>query len=124
MSAINLSDFKGIDEVLALIEKADQLTRKYTDGSLRIDWGFNSNIYIPEPRREKTELEKRREKFQNKSPKLKNALIERDGEKCRHCGSIKMLCVDHVISISKGGSDELDNLQLLCRSCNSRKHNR
>jgi 5-methylcytosine-specific restriction protein A len=34
------------------------------------------------------------------------------------------LTVDHVKPKSKGGTDELENLQVLCRPCNSAKHNR
>ena len=32
--------------------------------------------------------------------------------------------VDHVIPVSKGGTDHLDNLQLLCSNCNRIKGNR
>lgn len=46
---------------------------------------------------------------------------ERDNFTCRHCGGRTYLAVDHVIAESKGGKLEIENLQTLCRKCNSRK---
>lgn len=43
------------------------------------------------------------------------------GKKCAWCKSVEHLCVDHIIPRHYGGSDELENLQILCRSCNSSK---
>ena len=40
---------------------------------------------------------------------------------CRILFPFRNLTVDHVIPRSKGGSDHLDNLQLLCGACNSMK---
>ena len=40
---------------------------------------------------------------------------------CRILFPFRNLTVDHVIPRSKGGSDHLDNLQLLCGACNSAK---
>lgn len=43
---------------------------------------------------------------------------------CQEHFKIQHLEVDHVIAKSKGGTDHVDNLQLLCGNCNRRKGNR
>lgn len=48
-------------------------------------------------------------------------VFKRDGYRCVACGSDEDLTVDHIFPWSKGGSDELDNLQTLCGTCNSSK---
>ena len=45
----------------------------------------------------------------------------RDKFCCVHCGTTYFLTLDHIIPQSKGGKTEVDNLQTLCRSCNSTK---
>ena len=42
---------------------------------------------------------------------------------CTMCGSTRDLVADHVIPLSRGGTSTPDNLQVLCRTCNTRKHN-
>ena len=52
---------------------------------------------------------------------LKLRILKRDGYKCRDCGISDDLTLDHIIPESKGGDLSEENLQILCRSCNSRK---
>ena len=43
------------------------------------------------------------------------------GAECTNCNSTKELTIDHIIPVSLGGCTTWDNLQILCRSCNSSK---
>lgn len=43
---------------------------------------------------------------------------------CAFCKTKERLEVDHIIPISKGGKNTIDNLQPLCKSCNSSKSNK
>ena len=58
------------------------------------------------------------------SNQLRNQVFDRDGGECQECGTTEDLTIDHIIPRTKNGPTELDNLQLLCRTCNSRKGNR
>jgi hypothetical protein len=55
---------------------------------------------------------------------LRWAVFERDDFRCQRCGKRSYLCADHKIPESRGGETTLENLQTLCKSCNSRKSNR
>lgn len=44
--------------------------------------------------------------------------------RCAECRHKKRLEIDHIIPLSKGGTNARTNLQLLCRSCNARKNAR
>ena len=48
-------------------------------------------------------------------------VFERDLYRCKNCDSAINLCVDHIHPVSKGGSNNLTNLQTLCTSCNASK---
>jgi 5-methylcytosine-specific restriction endonuclease McrA len=45
----------------------------------------------------------------------------RDEGKCVQCNSREKLEYDHIIPVSKGGSNTARNIRLLCETCNRRK---
>lgn len=44
--------------------------------------------------------------------------------RCLACGEKRPLSPDHVVPISRGGSNDISNIQPLCSECNNRKHAR
>lgn len=58
---------------------------------------------------------------------LRHEVFKRDNYTCVECGATKengaTLHVDHIIPVSRGGTDELCNLQTLCSDCNLNKSN-
>lgn len=52
-------------------------------------------------------------------------LIRKNGAICAICtkpfGSMKEITLDHIIPVSKGGLDVIENYQLACDGCNQAK---
>ena len=52
---------------------------------------------------------------------VKREVWRRDEGKCTKCGSRERLEFDHIIPITKGGSNTVRNIELLCEVCNRTK---
>ena len=48
-------------------------------------------------------------------------LKEKHNHACAYCNKKKPLTKDHIIPLSEGGTDYIENIQPLCRNCNSKK---
>ena len=55
------------------------------------------------------------------TPATKIAVKNRDGHRCKNCGSAKNLEIHHIQPKALGGGHHPDNLQTLCRPCNQRR---
>ena len=55
---------------------------------------------------------------------VRSAVFRRYNGACADCGTQTQLQIDHIIPLSKGGSNELENLQILCAPCNRLKSNK
>lgn len=53
--------------------------------------------------------------------RLAKQVFERDAYRCVTCGTHIDLTCDHIVPESKGGPTTLENLQTMCRPCNSKK---
>ena len=58
-------------------------------------------------------------------PSLRFEILKRDDYRCQICGATAKdgakLEIDHIHPVSKGGDNNADNLQVLCRDCNAGK---
>lgn len=57
-------------------------------------------------------------------PYTRRLLYKQYDGKCAYCGqhrNHKHMTIDHIIPLSKGGTDDFDNLQCVCKKCNGFK---
>jgi len=54
---------------------------------------------------------------------VRDRILEKSNYQCVKCGSKIKLEVDHIIPLSRGGREDEDNMQILCKRCNGKKHN-
>ena len=52
---------------------------------------------------------------------VRSIVMERDRYSCIYCGSDKQLEADHILPLSRGGSNAFANLATACRPCNLSK---
>ena len=55
---------------------------------------------------------------------VKREVLERDRGECVFCGSSEDIHYDHDIPFAKGGSNDVENIQILCSKCNLKKGNK
>ena len=63
-------------------------------------------------------------KFDISLDEIKKMFLSVYGMECKYCPkklNIRTIACDHIIPLTKGGESTVKNLQLICRTCNTRK---
>ena len=96
----------ALDDILTLSDKLSKKINKFEKrfhkiASVIYEIRPSNNRYIPKSVRQR--------------------VLIRDEYRCVKCSSQKDLQFDHNIAVANGGSNEEDNVQLLCKRCNQMK---
>ena len=112
--------------IFTCFEVTDQAKRMGVD----FEWGNLVLLYCFEEDYQEywfnEKKNKRKKRKRTHIPRgLRHEVFKRDQYRCVECGASKddgaVLHVDHKVPVSKGGTDELENLQTLCSDCNLNK---
>jgi 5-methylcytosine-specific restriction endonuclease McrA len=104
---MNSRDIKdALEDILSLSEKLSKKVNKFEKRfhkviSVIYEISPSNNRYIPKSVRQR--------------------VLIRDRYRCVKCSSQKNLQFDHIVAIRNGGSNTVDNVQVLCSVCNLRK---
>ena len=96
----------ALEDILTLSDKLSKKINKFEKrfhklASILYEIRPSNNRYIPKSVRQR--------------------VLIRDRYRCVKCSSQKDLQFDHNVAVANGGSNEEDNVQLLCKRCNLRK---
>jgi 5-methylcytosine-specific restriction endonuclease McrA len=77
------------------------------------------------PDRARWHAAKRRARMRGEFPSFEtiDAVRIAARDRCAYCGSVGSLTIDHIVPVTRGGTNDMANLTFACKSCNSSKYN-
>lgn len=103
------------------IEIANQWIRQNITGIAYVKSRGGTTFGIPLSQPKKTQPQRLRARLLSKRKRIVAELIDRDGGSCHWCGialTAGDTTIEHLEPLRNGGSNDLDNLKLVHRSCN------
>ena len=59
--------------------------------------------------------------YEKKYKSIRKIIFSQQKNECAYCGTLEDLTLDHIKPLRTTGNNDLDNFQILCRSCNRKK---
>ena len=114
------SSTKAIDDLMShgMVDRTGNDLRIVAQKSARSPFRL---LYLQKPKSERAAKAKTQRGI---AARLRFAILERDGFRCRYCGVVaagRELQVDHIIPVSRGGLSTASNLATACIDCNGGK---
>lgn len=122
---IDLSD--ELAESLSGVAKADSRTLAEFINKVLMDFSFGKARHLPPITQAEIDAYRasRGPKRINLTAKIRNKVFERDAGKCGYCeGQLlydETWHIDHIVPVSRGGTNDEANLVLSCVACNLKK---
>ena len=116
-----------VESTLKELHKRKLLRRKHGNFIIKnfLERQFESDISTDRVKRYR---DKREEaglpRSSGKIYNLTKDIFARDDNQCVYCGTSEKLCIDHILPIVQGGTDDPLNLATACKGCNSGKSGR
>jgi hypothetical protein len=116
----NLAAAQGKDKAKEAKEYRDELTPKMTPSQIEEGQRLSSieALRLQNPKNQTRQEQPIRMPIPSE---VRREVWRRDGGVCVKCGSRLNLEYDHIVPVSKGGSNTARNIELLCQDCNRAK---
>ena len=116
----NLAAAQGKEKAKEAQEFRDEVTQKMTPSQIEEGQRLSSIevLKIQNPKNQTLQGSPIRMAI---SSEVRREVWRRDGGVCVKCGSRLNLEYDHIVPVSKGGSNTARNIELLCQACNRAK---
>lgn len=119
------ADLKGLAEhqLFELFDQAIDIALEKIDPVKKAERAEKKNqkLSVPDQKSCVKKADPKQKPTRYISAAIKHQIYLRDQGKCQNCGSEKFIEIDHIKPFALTGKNSIENLRLLCRSCNQRK---
>ncbi len=112
-------DVPGESELISIVRRFDRAPLE--DRLLSASPLKEQIIHIGGPPETPSEKSRELAGLRSISTAVRHEVWRRDEGRCTNCGSRERLEFDHIIPVSRGGSNTARNIELLCEQCNRKK---
>jgi hypothetical protein len=128
---LNLTDWRTLIRTLGTMAEQGLIDPQLWAEHVIFAPGVAEHAEAYSKEREQARLRKQRQRGRYNRPSerewmvIRDRIFARDGYVCQYCGAkdVKLHC-DHVIPVSRGGTNDDENLATACETCNLRKYNK